>query len=416
MLLHLFKMIWNRKKTNFLLMLEIFVAFLVLCLLATISTYYYLNYRLPLGFDYENIWAISLDSKQGLVNYKWNEANKNYIDQLYKEIRNFEGVESVAGCDMLPFNYSNWSLSDSIPYINLIVERTSVSDDFAKVLKLEIIKGRWYEPSDDALDYLPVVINEKLANEYFKKGEDPIGQRVMPRFEEFLTKEQKEKMVRENNKKEKIIGVVKDYRKSGELESPINFAFRRSTPADTVNSSPPYHLLVRVNQGAMNGEFEEKMVKTLERIAPNWTFYARPLSKVRDYRMRETCTPLIAFGIVASFLIIMVALGLIGVVWQNVTARTPEIGLRRALGANAKNIHNQIIGELLVITTISILAGIIVVIQFPLLKIIDFLTIKTYILGLIFTIIFVFSVTFLCGLYPSKLATLVQPKEALHDE
>jgi putative ABC transport system permease protein len=397
-------------------MLEIFAAFLVLCLLATISTYYYLNYRLPLGFDYENVWAVSLDSKQGWSDFKWTAANKNYIEQMYRELKSFEEVESVAGCDMLPFDYSNWNTGDSLPNKNLIVERTGVSDDFAKVMKLEIVKGRWYEPADDALDYFPVVINERLANEYFKNGEDPIGQKILPRYEEFLSKEQKERILRGSDKKERVIGVVKDYRKSGELADPIYMAFKRSTPADSINTSPPFHILVRVASNGMNGEFEEKMVKTLERIAPDWNFNARPLSKLRDYRMRETCTPLFAFGIVAGFLIIMVALGLIGVVWQNVTARTPEIGLRRALGASAKNIHNQIIGELLVLTTISILAGTIVVIQFPLLKLINFLTIETYILGLIFTIIFVFSVTFLCGLYPSKLATLVQPKEALHDE
>ena len=38
-------------------------------------------------------------------------------------------------------------------------------------------------------------------------------------------------------------------------------------------------------------------------------------------------------GLVAGFLMVMVGLGLIGVLWQNVTQRTREIGLRRATGA-----------------------------------------------------------------------------------
>ena len=42
----------------------------------------------------------------------------------------------------------------------------------------------------------------------------------------------------------------------------------------------------------------------------------------------------------------MVALGLSGVVWQNVTQRTAEIGLRRAKGARIGDIHRQILGEL----------------------------------------------------------------------
>ena len=43
--------------------------------------------------------------------------------------------------------------------------------------------------------------------------------------------------------------------------------------------------------------------------------------------------PLIAVGLVAGFLMLMVALGLLGVLWQNVTQRTREMGLRRAKGA-----------------------------------------------------------------------------------
>ena len=42
----------------------------------------------------------------------------------------------------------------------------------------------------------------------------------------------------------------------------------------------------------------------------------------------------------------MVTLGLSGVVWQNVSARTAEFGLRRAQGATAGDIRRQFLGEL----------------------------------------------------------------------
>ena len=66
---------------------------------------------------------------------------------------------------------------------------------------------------------------------------------------------------------------------------------------------------------------------------------------------------MIAAGIVAVFLLLMVVLGLTGVLWQNVTQRTPEIGLRRAMGAPPGRHPRQILGELLVITTMAVSWG-----------------------------------------------------------
>jgi putative ABC transport system permease protein len=45
--------------------------------------------------------------------------------------------------------------------------------------------------------------------------------------------------------------------------------------------------------------------------------------------------PLIVVSVIAAFLLLMVAFGLFGVLWQNTTQRIPEIGLRRAVGASA---------------------------------------------------------------------------------
>ena len=40
---HLFKLIWNKKKQNFLLMSEMFVSFLVIFAVFTLMIYYYQN-------------------------------------------------------------------------------------------------------------------------------------------------------------------------------------------------------------------------------------------------------------------------------------------------------------------------------------------------------------------------------------
>ena len=137
---------------------------------------------------------------------------------------------------------------------------------------------------------------------------------------------------------------------------------------------------------------------------------------MRTENHTEYYVPIAAFGLIAGFLMLMVALGLIGVLWQSVTQRTKEIGLRRAKGATANRIYKQILGELLIVTTFGLLIGTLVVIQFPLLDFLGFATKQVYVYSLLLSLVVIYALTIICGLYPSRLATKVQPAEALHYE
>ena len=48
---HLLKLVWNRKRSNLLIALEILLSFLVLTAVTTLAVFYVDNYRKPLGFD-----------------------------------------------------------------------------------------------------------------------------------------------------------------------------------------------------------------------------------------------------------------------------------------------------------------------------------------------------------------------------
>jgi len=63
MIRHWMRLIWNRKRANFLIMIEIFISFLVLEVVVLIAAQYVYNYRHPLGFSIENVWTINVDPK-----------------------------------------------------------------------------------------------------------------------------------------------------------------------------------------------------------------------------------------------------------------------------------------------------------------------------------------------------------------
>jgi putative ABC transport system permease protein len=159
--------------------------------------------------------------------------------------------------------------------------------------------------------------------------------------------------------------------------------------------------------------FEERLVARLQAEARDWSFEVETLAQTRESFLRDRLTPLLAVAVVAAFLMLMVALGLTGVVWQNVTQRTREIGLRRAKGAARVDVQRQILGEIGVMTALALAAGVLVAIQFPLLDIIYFVEPHVYAIGLAISVTAIFLLTLACAWYPSRMAMRVEPAEAL---
>ena len=62
MVKHLFTLIWNKKKQNFLLISEMLVSFLVMFAVFTLLVYYYQNYQRPMGIEYEDVWTVNYNN------------------------------------------------------------------------------------------------------------------------------------------------------------------------------------------------------------------------------------------------------------------------------------------------------------------------------------------------------------------
>ena len=114
--------------------------------------------------------------------------------------------------------------------------------------------------------------------------------------------------------------------------------------------------------------------------------------------------------------LLMVGLGLTGVMWQTVTQRTREMGLRRANGAAARQVRSQIMLELTLMTSLAVLAGVAVVVQVPMLELIGGVSGAAYVAGLAISAAAIYLLTILCGWYPSRLASQIPPAEALRYE
>jgi putative ABC transport system permease protein len=405
MIRHVFKLIWNRKRTNFLMMTEIFVSFLVLFAVVALGVYTADNWRRPLGFSIERVWTITLDMKQ-VSDDEFTAAQKESTRQLMLALKEFPEIEQSAGTMLAPYQFGRSNSRYTWHGRSIGFGVTEVTDGFKDLLGLEVVEGRWFSADDDGQTYDAVVINQEMRRDLFGGG-PALGQNIGP---------DRSPNDSEPERQRRVVGVVAAYREDGEFDGERNYVLYRKNMAGAENRDrPPRSLLIKVRPGT-TAAFEERLIKRLQAAAPEWSFDVSTLSSMRDTSIRFAMAPLAAVGLVAGFLMLMVALGLLGVLWQNVTQRTREMGLRRAKGAAKVDVQHQILAEIGVMTTLALLAGVLVAIQFPLLDIIYFVEPRIYAIGLAISVSAIYLLTLACAWYPSRMATRVEPAEALRYE
>jgi putative ABC transport system permease protein len=397
---HLSRLLWHRRRQNALVAVEILVAFLVLFAVVTLGAQSLSAARLPLGFEWRDRWDVSLDGPRETAGGAETTA---LMQQVVLALREFPEVQGVAGVHPAPYTDSNRFSAFTRDGRQVAFREAEATDDYAEVARLSVVRGRWFSREDDGAAYVPVVVSESFAAEIFP-GQDPLGRNIAGDPEPGG----------EPERERRVVGVVEDYRQDGEFMWPQHYVFVRLR-LDDPKAMPPDHFMVHVAPGA-SADLEERMTRRLEQVARDWSVRVRPVAQLREQKNRFAAAPLVALGVLAVFLMLMVFLGLSGVLWQAVTQRTREIGLRRAKGATAGDVHRQVLLEIGILTTVAVAVGAALVVQLPLLDLAGGVQGSVYATSLALTVAAIYVLTLACGLYPGRLATSLSPAEALHYE
>ncbi len=411
MIRHVMRIVWNRKRSTALMMTELLISFLVLCTVLSIGAYYLDNWRQPLGFDYEDVWSLSAFYPVANRNDPVERAALLATSrQVMNSIRSHSEVVVASPTANVPYSggSNNWGtfLPDGTMARYLWSE---VRPEIKEVYGLEVVEGRWLEDGDESLADLPIVITRSMGRMFFGE-ESPLG-KIIPRLDETGAPREAEKYYHV----QRVVGVVEIFRKSGELAQEPHAAFVARSLDDPERGRAPGGYVVRVEPGT-TAAFEEQLISSLQQIAPEWSFEVEPVATMRSRSLRNSMMPLVIGATVAAFLILMVGMGLVGILWQNVTQRTQELGLRRALGATSGAVQGQILGELLALTTLAVGLGSLLFLQVPLLHFLDFVPGRIFFGGTFAALLLIYPFVLICGLYPSWLAMRVQPAQALQYE
>jgi putative ABC transport system permease protein len=394
MFTHLFKLIWNKRKQNFLLMSEMLVSFLVIFAVCTLIVYYYRNYKKPMGFEHENVWVVSYNNTLKTEN---NDSLSLFYETLRRTLTSIPEVKEISFTNgNIPFSQN--SMQTGLSYNKKLIRGIdiyTVEDSYAAALNMKILEGRWFGKQDIAAKDRHIVINASLKEKLFGNN-TAVGKLIGDG---------------DDQNKKRVIGVVEDMKYHGDYSIPGTGFYNRT---DTASFHWLNKILIQVTPNA-DAAFEGRLYKTIAGYMKNANIEIEHLTNSRKSANYFYLVPMIILLIVAGFLIINVALGLFGVLWYNINKRKTEIGLRRAVGASRRSVSAQLVTEALILTTLSLILGSFFAIQFPLLNVFH-LPAGVYITAQVFAIGFIYLLVLLCALYPGRQAAAIYPAVALHEE
>jgi putative ABC transport system permease protein len=409
MLEHVLRLLWNRRKASRLVIIEVAAAFLVVFVVCALALHAWDNYRRPLGFTYENTWRVAIREPGNPQPGKKIERRRETLDDILAAVRRIPGVMTAHSITSTPFSESGAVALLGRPGVTIVTMHNTMSGGAVKDLGLRVLEGRSFGPQDEGQEYQAALVNREFVRLAFD-GASPLGRRINPVSQESLSRlppKQARYMMREV----RVVGVIDDFRQHGELAERMPYVIYSPVRDGVVATD----LFVKVPTG-IDRRLEERIVETVESVASGYSATVTPWQELRATNHLRTLLPLRIGATLATFLLAMVALGLIGIVWQDVVRRTQEIGVRRAAGASAGVVRTQILLEMLAIGCAGAVMGSLVAIQFPLLAIVKQIDWAAALPALGLSAVLVLLLAAGAALYPAHVASRREPADALRYE
>jgi predicted permease len=315
------------------------------------------------GFDPGNVLTaqINLPATQ----YIDGAHAAGFYDQLIQRVRALPGVTSVAAIGGLPLTGSG---GDTVFQIEGRPEGAGPTDsgahpatnafghfyywpvtaNFFSTMRIPLLRGRAIQDSDTAASPPVILINETMARSFFPQG-DAVGKRVRLFFSDTKT-----------GPWVQIVGVVGNIplRQLNEEAQPEAYVPSVQSAVTADWNSPVRTMVVRSTADPMtliNSLRAE--VSALDRGVP--VSLLQTMDQLLDQSVAQPRFNVVLLGVFAAVSLVLAAIGIYGILSNGVRARTQEIGIRMALGAEKSAVLRLVVGQGIRLALLGVVVGLV---------------------------------------------------------
>lgn len=303
-------------------------------------------HRVDVGFNPANL--LTLRVALPALRYDTDQKKTSFFENLVRQVGSTPGVRRVAAAWYLPMmGAAGTPVQDAnTPPLRLnerpIATLIPVTPGYFSTLEIPFRRGRDFTEHETAESQHVAIINESLARRFwpaYPAGPNPIGQRML--------------VGGINPKPAEIVGIVADVHQGLEANvwaESVYTAFVQNPQASAM-------LAVRTAGDPLRfiGAVREQ-VQTLDRDQP--IAGVRTMQDLVELAVgsRRLLAPLL--GSFAGVALLLALIGIYGVIAYSVAQRTREMGIRRALGAQHRDILRLVVGQGLVLAVVGIAIGV----------------------------------------------------------
>ena len=259
-------------------------------------------------------------------------SNIAFFRQVIERLEKTPGIEAAGASNGLPLTehgHADLHLriegrTQTMPQdLSMFTRVHVVSADYLRTLSVPLMRGRFFT-TDDRATTVPVAVISETAAQRFWEGDDPIGKRLSLSYGGQAWRQ--------------IVGIVKTTHHRGldrEPEPEIYLPIEQEPFPQTV-------LFVRAS--LPQADVAKAIRQTVAAVDRNQAIY---LIAPMDVLLADSISPrrfsLLLFGGFSALALMLAMMGVYGVVSYTVTERTPELGIRIALGAQGSDIRRLIL-------------------------------------------------------------------------